>query len=246
MSDRITREREYHNKAFSEGLRKPAEKFYSIHKSSLDQLYALLAKYGKGKDVLEYGCGTGGHIVFLTQHAQTVTAIDISDYAIQTAREKVAELNIDNASFFEMNAEHLNFEDDSFDLVFGNSIIHHLDLKQAYSEIKRVLRPGGVAIFYEPLGHNYFINKYRSSTSQMRTADEHPLLMKDIKLAGSYFHEVTVEYYHLTTLAAVPFRNTFLFNSWLGGLSLLDKTLFSLFPFIKKYAWFSIIVLKNE
>jgi ubiquinone/menaquinone biosynthesis C-methylase UbiE len=246
MSDRIKREKEYHNKAFSEGVRKAADKYYTIHVTSLSKLYQKLEKYASGKSVLEYGCGPGYNSFFLAQHAKSLIAIDISDYAIETAAHKARELNVTNAKFLEMNAEDLEFEDNTFDLVFGNSIIHHLDLDKSYSEIRRVLKPGGIAIFYEPLGHNYFINHYRRATPEMRTEDEHPLLMKDIQLAKNYFSEVKTSFFHLSTLAAVPFRNTFLFKLFLSVFKAFDNTIFSLLPFMRKYAWFCIVELKKE
>jgi len=246
MSDRLKREKEYHNKAFSEGVRKPADKYYTIHSASLEKLNIILEQYSKGKAVLEYGCGPGDNAFFLAQHAYKLTAIDISDYAIKTATEKAKKLNITNAEFKEMNAEELEFKDNSFDLVFGNSIIHHLDLKTSFGEIKRVLKPGGKAVFYEPLGHNFFINHYRKSTPEMRTEDEHPLLIDDIKLAKDYFDEVSVNFYHLSTLAAVPFRNTLVFKPVLKLLSGTDKLIFKLFPFMRKHAWFCILELEKK
>jgi len=246
MTDRLTREKEYHNKAFSEGVRKAADKYYTIHAVSLKKLYKVLEKYASGKDVLEYGCGPGHNAFFLAQHARKLIAIDISDFAIRSASETAEELNITNAEFREMNAEELDFEDNSFDLVFGNSIIHHLDLDICFREIKRVLKPGGKAIFYEPLGHNFFINYYRKSTPEMRTEDEHPLMMKDIRLAEKYFNDVSVDFFHLTTLAAVPLRKTFLFRPFLSFLAATDRLIFKTFPFMKKNAWFCVIEITNN
>ncbi len=246
MSDRLSREKEYHNKAFSQGVRKAADKYYTIHKISLEKLYILLQKHASGKRVLEYGCGPGHNAFFLAQHARELTAIDISDFAIEIAAQKANELGFKNASFVEMNAEELDFEDNSFDLVFGNSIIHHLDLEKSFTEIKRVLKPGGKAIFYEPLGHNMLINQYRKVTPQMRTEDEHPLLMKDITLARQHFKNLNINFYHLSTLAAVPLRNTFLFDPFLRFLNATDQLIFSLFPFMKKQAWFCILELSDS
>ncbi len=246
MSDRLSREKEYHNKAFSQGVRKAVDKYYTIHKISLEKLYVLLKKHATGKRVLEYGCGPGHNAFFLAQHADELFAIDISDFAIEAAATKAQELGFKNARFMEMNAEELQFGDNSFDLVFGNSIIHHLDLEKSFNEIKRVLKPGGKAIFYEPLGHNMLINHYRKATPQMRTEDEHPLLMNDIALAQQHFKNVSVNFYHLSTLAAVPFRNTFLFDPFLRFLNATDQFLFSLFPAMKKQAWFCIMELSNS
>jgi SAM-dependent methyltransferase len=46
------------------------------------------------------------------------------------------------------DGEHLPFDDESFDLVFGHAVLHHLpDLDQAFREFKRVLKPGGMLVF---------------------------------------------------------------------------------------------------
>ncbi len=246
MIDRLTREKEYHNKAFSEGVRKPADKFYTIHSYSHKKLNLLLEKHGSGKKVLEYGCGTGHNSMYLASFASELTAIDISDYAIETAEKHARKLGLTNTRFLEMNAEELTFDDNSFDLIFGNAIIHHLDLHKSYKEIYRVLRPGGKAIFYEPLGHNFFINHYRKRTPQMRTEDEHPLLMADITLARQFFDNVSVKFYHLTTLMAVPFRNTIIFKPLLKLLCFTDRLIFGFMPFMRKNAWFCYLELSNK
>jgi SAM-dependent methyltransferase len=60
------------------------------------------------------------------------------------------------------DAEALPFDDASFDLVFGHAVLHHLpDLAQAFSEFRRVLRPGGVLFFAgEPSRHGDRIAAY--------------------------------------------------------------------------------------
>jgi ubiquinone/menaquinone biosynthesis C-methylase UbiE len=46
------------------------------------------------------------------------------------------------------DAEELPFDDDSFDLVLGHAVLHHLpELRRAFGEFRRVLRPGGVVLF---------------------------------------------------------------------------------------------------
>src|SRR5207302_1903430 len=52
------------------------------------------------------------------------------------------------------DAERLPFADASFDRVWGNAVLHHLDLGRAAPELRRVLAPGGVAVFCEPWGEN--------------------------------------------------------------------------------------------
>ena len=247
MSDRIEREKEYHNIAFSEGVRKSADKYYTIHKLSFQKLYEQLKECGEGKNILEYGCGPGSHSIMMSKYAKSVISIDISDYAIKNAKQLAQKESITNIQFLEMNAEQLHFEDNSFDMIFGNAIIHHLNLEKSFSEIKRVLKPGGKAFFYEPLGHNFFINMYRKLTPSMRTIDEHPLLANDIKFIKKYFDTVEFRYYHLTTILAVPFRNMKLYDSILGFFDKTDHLLFKLFPFCKRYSWYCVIeIIKKK
>jgi ubiquinone/menaquinone biosynthesis C-methylase UbiE len=246
MSNRLKREKEFHNKAFSEETRSKVDKYYSIHINSQKALFSLLEEHARDKQVLEYGCGPGHNAFFLARHARNLVAIDISDYAIKTAAEHARKEGLTNVQFIEMNAEELEFENETFDLIFGNSILHHLNVEQSYNEIIRVLKPGGRAIFYEPLGHNYFINLFRKLTPQMRTEDEHPLKMHDIKLAEKYFKNVRVQYFHLSTLLAVPFRNTFFFKPLHKTLAGIDNTLFFLLPFLRKQAWFCIMEMQKQ
>jgi len=247
MIDRIEREKEYHNVAFSEGIRKSADKYYTIHKISFQHLSEQLKLNSKGKDVLEYGCGPGSLSILLSKYAKTVVSIDISDFAINNAKLLAEKNLIRNVQFLEMNAEQLNFEDESFDMIFGNAIIHHLNLEKSFTEINRVLKPGGKAFFYEPLGHNFFINLYRKLTPRMRTIDEHPLLSKDISFFKKYFNTVEFQYYHLTTILAVPFRNMRFYEHLLIFLNKIDIFLFKRFPFCRRYAWYCLIeIIKKD
>src|SRR3546814_18316951 len=80
-----------------------------------------------------------------------------------------------------MNAEAMTFPDDSFDLVFGSGIIHHLDIDRASGEIARVLRPGGRAVFIEPLGLNPAIALYRRFPPRALTPHDPPLLRRHFR-----------------------------------------------------------------
>jgi SAM-dependent methyltransferase len=81
--------------------------------------------------------------------------------------------------FFVMDAHQLQFPDGSFDFVVGNGIIHHLELPIALKEVDRVLRPGGKALFQEPLEQNPLLKLYRW-VARFQTDDERPLGHKDL------------------------------------------------------------------
>lgn len=243
---RYDRERSAHNKIFGEQTRKTAEKFYSIvHASRALYERALVARCADAH-ALEYGCGAGSHSQFLVRNgAARVVGIDISDVAIEQARASAAQRGMTRLEHFRMNAESLEFASDSFDLICGTAILHHLDLPRAFSELARTLRPSGTAVFMEPLGHNPLINFYRRLTPGLRTVDEHPLLMTDLRLARTYFADVRLHYFVLQSLLAVPFRQRRYFRRLLGALEAADRTLFKVLPFTGRFAWQVVIVLQQ-
>jgi ubiquinone/menaquinone biosynthesis C-methylase UbiE len=180
--ERLQSEKEFHNEAFSQNTRAAAKKYYKSASISKEKYRELLFENVKGKRVLEYGCGPGSAAFDLASRGAKVTAIDISDVAIEQASEEAEKEKLD-IEFHVMDAENLEFEANYFDLICGSGILHHLDLDSSYKEINRTLKKNGKAVFFEPLGHNPIINLYRKLTPAMRTDDEHPLLMRDLELA---------------------------------------------------------------
>lgn len=107
-----------------------------------------------GKTILEYGCGDGENTVVLAaREAGRVISLDISPDLIEIARRrlKVNGVGDDGVEFVVGSAHDVPLPDDSVDVVFGIAILHHLDLGLAAREVRRVLRPGGRAIFQEPV-----------------------------------------------------------------------------------------------
>lgn len=100
-------------------------------------------------DALEIGSGTGYFSLNLLAAGviESATCTDISPGMLGTLEANAANLGLDVATV-ETDAEHLPFEDESFDLVLGHAVLHHIpDLNRAASEFLRVLRPGGTVAF---------------------------------------------------------------------------------------------------
>jgi ubiquinone/menaquinone biosynthesis C-methylase UbiE len=244
--DRLESEKRFYNSVFNNNPRKSTRKYYSIAQSSRNYYIAMIKQYGTEKKVLEYGCGPGSCAFILAECNSAVSGIDISETAIANANKVASKKNL-NATFKVMNAEELLFDDNSFDLICGSAILHHLQLDKAFPEIARTLKPGGKAVFLEPLGHNFFINLYRKRTPELRTKDEHPLVMNDFLLAQKYFGSIKTKYFHLCSLAAVLFKNFSFFQALTSFLDHIDSTLFSSIPFLKRYAWAVVIeFVKSE
>ncbi|MBD5636150.1 MAG: class I SAM-dependent methyltransferase, partial [Candidatus Eremiobacteraeota bacterium] len=214
MDERKLREQEFHDSRFGAEEARKADRFYAITAGSYEAYRTAIFGAAPGRRILEYGCGPGSASFELAALGANVSGIDISPVAIDLARSEAHERRL-AIDFQTMDAERLSFDDATFDVVCGSGILHHLDLERAYAEISRVLRPDGVAFFSEPLGHNPVINAYRDRTPDQRTPDEHPLLVNDFRAATAFFSLVEVRYYHLATLAALPFCN----KPYIGGLS---------------------------
>ena len=243
-------EAEHHDAWYSgnsDAVRGPAEKYYdALEKRAVSFVRQVIASNAGNRDALDVGCGMGWNAIMLAKKgARSVTAIDVSSVAISKAGESAGRMGFHNIAFRTMDAQKMEFQDNTFDLVTGWGILHHLDLPRAFAEIARVLRPGGLGVFLEPLGHNPAINLYRRLTPQIRTPDEHPLLMKDLKKAKDHFQNVELHFFNLATLFALPFRNWSAFEQILVRLDRLDQSLFRMAPFVRCCAWMVALVVSR-
>lgn len=247
MVTKQEREQAFHDTAFAEATRASVWGFYKVTRSSRATFRDwLVAENLPGKRVLEFGSGASAQAFFLAQHGAEVLGIDISPVAVEQGRHRAIEDQLeDRIEFRVMDAERLELPDQAFDLVCGSAVLHHLDLALAYPEIARVLRHDGSAIFVEPLGHNPLINAYRKRTPELRTVDERPLLMRDFEQAREFFRTVDVRFFHLSALAAIPFRGRSRFPALLSALDRLDQGLFRVAPPLRKHAWMSVFRLAD-
>lgn len=246
VQSRIEREREFHNKEFADSERAKINSVYFITRTSTKWYEEFLRQHANGKRFLEYGCGPNSYAFWLANQGATVVGIDISDTAIEQMRERSQHRPFpERVSFQRMNAEELEFADNSFEVICGRAILHHLDLRKSFSEISRTLQPGGHAIFVEPLGHNPVINAYRNRTPELRTEDEHPLMMHDLKMAEEYFGKVEAQYFHLGSLAAAPLVGMKIFDPVLNLLDGMDSAIFKTLPFLRKHAWAVVLVFSE-
>src|SRR5262245_57923695 len=175
---------------------------YLEHETWIRPAFALLGDV-RGKRVLDFGCGHGMASVVLARHGADVTGIDLSAGYVEEARRRAAANEV-SAFFQQADAEHLPFTDASCDAVWGCAILHHLDLQQAGSELRRVLRPGGVAVFCEPWGGNpglEFARRYLPYPGKHRTPDERPLRPADLTPLREFFPDLQLRGFQLLAMA---------------------------------------------
>jgi ubiquinone/menaquinone biosynthesis C-methylase UbiE len=96
-----------------------------------------------GKQLLEVGCGAGTDLLRFARSGARCAAIDLTEAGIALAGKRLAAEGF-TAELQVADAEHLPFNNDSFDVVYSWGVIHHSpDTGRCAHEILRVLRPGG-------------------------------------------------------------------------------------------------------
>src|SRR5690348_4438077 len=107
----------------------------------------LLPHLTPGTSVLDVGCGPGTITADLAELVAPgrVTAVEVTDAALDLARAEIARRGLTNVDFAVANVHALDLPDDSFDVVHAHQVLQHVsDPVQALREMRRVCRPGGV------------------------------------------------------------------------------------------------------
>jgi len=122
----------------------------------------------RGKLVLEVGSGAGATSALFCHHGASVVATDITPERVQLTSNKLALVrDAQNperppiAMAFEADAENLPFQDNSFDIVYSNGVLHHTEnTEKAVEEIYRVVKPGGkcVVMLYSRHSATYWLS----------------------------------------------------------------------------------------
>lgn len=98
----------------------------------------------KDKKVLEIGVGNGSHAQLLATYSRDFTGIDLTDYGVKSTSERMKTFGLDDAKILQMNAEEMEFDENSFDFIWSWGVIHHsANPRRILKEVNRVLKPGG-------------------------------------------------------------------------------------------------------
>src|SRR5579859_1542817 len=129
-----------------------------------------------------------------------------------------------------------------FDRVWGNAVLHHLDMKRAAREVYRVLRPGGLAVFCEPWGENPMLNWARRRLpypGKERTRDERPLRAADLEILRSVFPAMEVQGHQLLSMA----RRVLGEGALSRGLAWCDRRLLRGVPTLGRFCRYVVLTL---
>ncbi len=244
-------EREFHNQKVLESDAEPHFEFYKHGALDYANRYSekLLGDL-TNKRLLDYGSGTGLSAIKFAQQGSNVLAFDISFESIKIAKRVACENKFDNRIYCcVMAGESLSLKSESFDFIYGHSILHHLDLEIALPEISRMLRKDGHAIFLEPLDTNPVIKIFRKLTPSKRTPTEKPFTFKQISELNKYFTEVHHrEFYFISLLAYLwnfVFRNNNQFRAFLNQLTKIDDLLLKWIPLFRYFCWITVLDLRK-
>ena len=154
----------------------------------------------EGKDLLDLGCGAGENSVYFATRGARCVAADYSPGMVEVAL-KLAQANGVAVEGKVVNAMAIDFPDNTFDIVYASNLLHHIpEPAIAIQEAYRVLKPGGMFCFWDPLKHNPVINVYRRIATEVRTEDETPLDINIVKQAESLFSKTLYDTFWLASL----------------------------------------------
>lgn len=225
-------------------------KFYPPYLASLKFLYKIIEEKCQDKIILDYGCGDGIHAISIAKKgARKVIGIDLSEKFLEVAREMVRKEGVENkVELILMDCEKMNFPNNYFDIIFDGGVFSSLNLKLAFPELTRVLKPEGFLIGVETFGHNPLTNFKRRVNrflgKRTEWATRHIFRIEDFKLAERYFGKIEVYYFHLFSWLVFPFV------SFVGGkfllkfLEFVDEILLKI-PILRKYAFKIVFVFSG-
>jgi len=250
-ANRLIAEREFHDRQAAERAETFGKQADLLRLSSDDYLdhetwiRPAIALFGnvEGLRLLDFGCGHAMASVLFARLGAEVTAFDLSSGYICEALSRVGANNVP-VQFLRADGERLPFPDSYFDRIWGNAILHHLNLEIAAPEIKRVLHPEGMAVFCEPWAGNRFLNWARNRLpypGKNRTAGEQPLNQAHVASLRRVFGTVEMRGFQLLSMAGRIVAG----RSLVRRLEWWDRRLLDFLPMLQHYCRYMVLMLKN-
>lgn len=149
--------------------------------SRIIDIVVRLLGLAPGARIADLGCGSGVFTNGVQQRGFNCIGVDLSPKLIGMARAKYP-----GVEFLEGDIERLPFEDGSFDGVVLAGVLHHLpDLTACAAEIRRILKPGGRFVAFDPNRMNPAMYLYRDRSSPLYssvgvTENERPVIASEL------------------------------------------------------------------
>ena len=190
--------------------------------------------------MVELGCGAGDLSFELVRRGARLTALDVSPRMVELARQRAPE-----ARFLVAPAEDTGLPDASFDRVVGKWVLHHVDVEAAARETRRLLRPGGRAVFFENQDRNALLRVARRRLWGARglewvgTRDEQALTRDNLRMLTRTFDAVELSYPSFYFFEAL---SRALGHRAHRSLRRLDAIVWRRLPPARRWSWHVLIV----
>lgn len=214
----------------------------SAHQSGIEALGNI-----NGREVLDLGCGAGYSTLELARLGAKVTALDLSAQGLTATTERIAKAGLaEQVVTVRSSVEQLPFANDSFDLVFAQNFLMHVSAPAVGQEAWRVLKPGGKAVFIEPLAHHPLVRLYRKLFSSYKVTQPRWCTRSDlVELAAPFARSETQMFYLFSVLASansIQSRPWLLKPAW-AILNGADQVITRTVPTSRQLGWVAVTVL---
>jgi len=200
-----------------------------------------------GKLVLDLACGVGYSTQELASRGARVIPLDLSGTGLRKTLQRLEKAGLGGkAEAVRSSVEQIPLATGSIEAVFAQNFLMHVNPEKVGQEVWRVLKPGGRAIFVEPLAHHPLVKLYRVLFSSYKGIKPKWTSRGDLALLAQPFsYKKTSGFYLLTALASVGFiqKRAWLLKPIFGGLHAIDRLLLKIFPGLEKYTWVSVTEL---
>jgi 2-polyprenyl-3-methyl-5-hydroxy-6-metoxy-1,4-benzoquinol methylase len=200
----------------------------------------------RSEKLLDFGCGPGVYSTLFAKLGFEVFGFDISPSNITLAEELADRYGLNDRAHFQTGVgEQLNYDDETFDVIVGVDILHHVDIARSIKECMRVLKKGGHAFFKEPVevpafdtlrntaGAKWLVPK-SASLERHITEDERKLTGDDLKLIRSLCSDVTVKRFRLLSRLDA-FNKELATSGKSSSIEKLDEQIFRYLPFTRTF-----------
>lgn len=128
-------------------------------------------------EILEIGFGSAYGTVYVSEFVHHVYAIEVDQETVDYAKSKYSDKNI---TFLKFDGSRIPFEDNHFELIYFFQVIEHIEQDQGFlREVRRVLAPGGKAIFTTP-NRLYRLKEGEKPRNPFHIREYSPQQMKDL------------------------------------------------------------------
>ena len=146
-------------------------KYFTTPHPDMERLANLFREKGVRR-ILDLGCGTGRHLLFLLKKGFEVYGLDGSPNGLEIAKNWLTEENLSSELTCQKVEYEFPYKNDFFDAVISIQVIHHnlmKDIKFTVNEILRTLKTEGFIFLTVPLRQAFYVKKSNMKKVELRT-----------------------------------------------------------------------------